>query len=112
MLCLSSRTIAGQDGNAAAISESEFAYKPWWIAQHLVGPATYTKSSLSHGLDNYFVDRATREKKEIAGLESVDEHVAVMGGLSDRDSEFILRDTLDQPRNADKGIQPDVQGLA
>src|SRR5881392_308871 len=21
--------------------ESEFAYKPWWIAQHLVGPATY-----------------------------------------------------------------------
>src|SRR2546429_3643298 len=23
--------------------ESEFAYKPWWIAQHLVGPATYTK---------------------------------------------------------------------
>ena len=77
-------------------------YKPWWIAQHLVGPATYSKSSLSHGLDNYFVDRATREKKEIAGLESVDEHVAVMGGLSDRDSEFILRDALDQPGNAEK----------
>jgi len=82
--------------------ESEFAYKPWWIAQHLVGPATYTKSSLSHGLDNYFVDRATREKREIAGLESVDEHVAVMGGLSDHDSEFILRDALDQPGNAEK----------
>ncbi len=82
--------------------ESEFAYKPWWIAQHLVGPATYSKSSLSHGLNNYFVDRATREKKEIAGLESVDEHVAVMGGLSDRDSEFILRDALDQPGNAEK----------
>ena len=82
--------------------DSEFGYKPWWIAQHLVGPATYTKTSLSHGLDNYFVDRATREKKEIAGLESVDEHVAVMGGLSDRDSEFILRDTLGQPGNADK----------
>ncbi len=82
--------------------DSEFGYKPWWIAQHIVGPATYTKTSLSHGLDNYFVDRATREKKEIAGLETVDEHVAVMGGLSDRDSEFILRDTLDQPGNADK----------
>ena len=82
--------------------DSEFAYKPWWIAQHLVGPATYSKSSLSHGLDNYFVDRATREKKEIAGLESVDEHVAVMGGLCDRDSEFILRDALDQPGNAAK----------
>jgi uncharacterized protein YbaP (TraB family) len=82
--------------------DGEFCYKPWWIAQHLVGPATYTKSSLSHGLDNYFVDRATRERKEIAGLESVDEHVAVMGKLSDRDSEFILRDALDQPANGEK----------
>ena len=78
--------------------DSEFCYKPWWIAQHLVGPVT----SLSHGLDNYFVDSATKEKKEIAGLESVNEHVAVMGGLCDRDSEFILRDALDQPRNAEK----------
>jgi len=82
--------------------DTEFCYKPWWIAQHLVGPVTYSKTSLSHGLDNYFVDRAAKEKKEIAGLESVDEHVAVMGGLSDRDSEFILRDALDEPRNAEK----------
>jgi uncharacterized protein YbaP (TraB family) len=78
------------------------SYKPWWIAQHLVGPATYSKTSLSHGLDNYFVERASKEKKEIAGLESVDEHVAVMGGLSDQDSEFILRDALEQPANAEK----------
>ena len=82
--------------------ESQLRYKPWWIAQHLVGPVTYSKTSLSHGLDNYFVDCAARAKKEIAGLESVDEHVAVMGGLSDRDSEFILRDALDQPGNAEK----------
>jgi uncharacterized protein len=82
--------------------DSQLGYKPWWIAQHLVGPATYSKTSLSHGLDNYLVDRAAKEKKEIAGLESVDEHVAVMGGLSDRDSEFILRDALDEPMNAEK----------
>jgi len=82
--------------------DSQVRYKPWWIAQHLAGPVTYSKTSLSHGLDNYFVDRAAKEKKEIAGLESVDEHVAVMGGLSDRDSEFILRDALDEPRNAEK----------
>src|SRR5256714_8973553 len=82
--------------------DSQMGYKPWWIAQHLAGPATYSKSSLSHGLDNYFVDHAAKERKEIAGLESVDEHVAVMGGLSDRDSEFILRDALDEPRNAEK----------
>jgi uncharacterized protein YbaP (TraB family) len=82
--------------------DNEFGYKPWWIAQHLVSPVTYSKSSLSHGLDNYFVDRAARDKKEIGGLESVDEHVAVMGGLSDRDSEFILRDALEQPDNAER----------
>jgi uncharacterized protein YbaP (TraB family) len=82
--------------------DSQLGYKPWWIAQHLVGPATYSKSSPSHGLDNYFVDRATREKKEIAGLESVDEHVVVMGGLSDRDSEFILRDAIDEPKDGAK----------
>ena len=40
--------------------------------------------------------------KEIGGLESVNEHVAVMGGLSDRDSEFMLQDALSQPDNADK----------
>jgi uncharacterized protein len=85
--------------------DSQFRYKPWWIAQHLVGPVTYSKgskSSLSQGLDNYLVDHALKEKKEIAGLESVDEHVAVMGGLSDHESEFILRDALDEPRNAEK----------
>jgi uncharacterized protein YbaP (TraB family) len=81
--------------------DSELAYKPWWIAQHLVGPATYTKSSTNNsstarGLDNYFVDHATITGKEIAGLESVAEHVAVMGGLSDREGEFMLRDALTQ----------------
>src|SRR5213082_1998569 len=58
--------------------DTEFCYKPWLIAQHLVGPVTYSKTSLSHGLDNYFVDSATKEKKQIVGLESVNEHVAVM----------------------------------
>src|SRR5437762_10322780 len=28
--------------------DSQLAYKPWWIAQHLVGPATYTKGSTSN----------------------------------------------------------------
>src|SRR5438477_7608808 len=82
--------------------DSQMGYKPWWIAQHLVGPATYTKSSLSHGLDNYFVDHARIARKEIAGLESVDEHVAVMGGMSDRDGEFMLRDALSQPGDGAK----------
>jgi uncharacterized protein len=82
--------------------DNQLRYKPWWIAQHLAAPAAYSKTSTSHGLDNYFVDHAVRNGKEIAGLESVDEHVAVMGGLSDRDSEFILKDALAQPGSSEK----------
>jgi uncharacterized protein len=82
--------------------DDQVRYKPWWIAQHLSAPAAYSKSSASHGLDNYFVDHAMQTGKEIAGLESVDEHVAVMGGLSDREGEFILQDALTQPESPDK----------
>src|SRR6201997_3667522 len=82
--------------------DSELRYKPWWIAQHLAAPASYSESSASHGLDNYFVDHAKMTGKEIGGLESVDEHVAVLGGMSDRDSEFMLRDALTEPTDAQK----------
>jgi uncharacterized protein len=93
-----------RDGNGErrANFDSQFRYKPWWIAQHLAAPASYSKASPSHGLDNYFVDHAIQSGKEISGLESVNEHVAVMGGLSDRDGEFILQDALSQPDNVDK----------
>jgi uncharacterized protein YbaP (TraB family) len=82
-------------------SDGELRYKPWWIAQHLAMPASYSNSSNStaHGLDNYFLDHARMTGKEIAGLESVDEHVAVMGGLSDREGEYLLRDALAQPND-------------
>ena len=84
--------------------ESQLRYKPWWIAQHLAAPASYSKSSTSHGLDNYFVDHAIKFGKEIGGLESVNEHVAVMSGLSDRDGEFMLQDALNQPDNGEKEL--------
>jgi len=81
----------GGNGERPVSFDSQLRYKPWWIAQHLAAPASYSKTSTSHGLDNYFVDDAMKLGKEIGGLESVNEHVAVMGGLSDRDGEFMLR---------------------
>src|SRR5512132_3193392 len=92
----------GEEGERLVNFDSQLRYKPWWIAQHLAAPASYSKASASHGLDNYFVDHAIQSGKEIGGLESVNEHVAVMGGLSDRDGEFMLQDALTQPDNADK----------
>jgi len=74
--------------------DSGLGYKPWWIAQHLVDKNAYSNVSASRGLDDYFLGRAQRLGREIDGLESVDEHVAVLGGLSDRDGEIILRDAL------------------
>jgi uncharacterized protein YbaP (TraB family) len=93
-----------RDGNGERFAsfDSQFRYKPWWIAQHLAAPASYSKASASHGLDNYFVDHAMKLGKEIAGLETVNEHVAVMGGLSDRDGEFMLQDALSHPDGGDK----------
>lgn len=92
----------GRSGNSEQFGsfDNQFRYKPWWIAQHLAAPAAYSKSSTSHGLDNYFVDSAMRTGKEIGGLESVNEHVAVMGGLSDREGEFMLQDALNQPNDS------------
>jgi uncharacterized protein YbaP (TraB family) len=52
-------------------------YKPWWIAQHLVDTRNSSNMSTSHGLDDYLVSGARKMGKEIDGLESVDEHVAV-----------------------------------
>ena len=92
----------GANGERLGSFDSQLRYKPWWIAQHLATPAAYSKTSGSYGLDNYFVDTAVRAGKEIDGLESVNEHVAVMGGLSDRDGEFILQDALGQPDNGEK----------
>ena len=92
----------GQNGERLGSFDSQLRYKPWWIAQHLAAPAAYSKTSASHGLDNYFVDTAVRTGKKIGGLESVNEHVAVMGGLSDRDGEFILQDALSQPDNGER----------
>src|SRR5262245_29371861 len=92
----------GGQGERLVNFDSQLRYRPWWIAQHLAAPASYSKASASHGLDNYFVDHAIQSGKEIRGLESVNEHVAVMGGLSDRDSEFMLQDALTQPDKTDK----------
>ena len=79
--------------------DSGVGYKPWWIAQHLVDKNAYSNVSASPGLDDYFLARGQKMGKEIGGLESVDEHVAVLGGLSDRDGEIILRDALTPQKN-------------
>jgi uncharacterized protein YbaP (TraB family) len=97
---ISSDPRGGQGSSVAGLGNG-FGYKPWWIAQHLVQKNAYSNVSASPGLDDYFLVHAQKSGKEIGGLESVDEHVAVLGGLSDRDGEIMLRDALVPHKNSD-----------
>jgi uncharacterized protein YbaP (TraB family) len=74
--------------------DSSLQYKPWWIAQHYFDIRSFSDVTSKKGVDNYLANRARKMGKELGGLESVDEHVAVLGGLNDMDSQLLLLDTL------------------
>src|SRR6266481_5168338 len=50
----------GGKGERPVSFDSQLRYKPWWIAQHLAAPASYSKTSATDGLDNYFMDHAMK----------------------------------------------------
>jgi uncharacterized protein YbaP (TraB family) len=68
-------------------------WKAWRIAE-LWGIPGWTNVADEYGVDNYLAYHARRAGKEIDGLESIDEHVAVLGDMSDLDSEILLLDTI------------------
>ena len=68
-------------------------YRAWAIAG-LWGVHGYGNIRSAYGVDNFFVEQAERAHKEIAGIETVDEHVAVLSGMSDIESELILLDSI------------------
>lgn len=74
--------------------DAALQYKPWWIADRFFDVRSYTDASDKDGIDAYIEGRARSAGKEIGGLETVDEHVAVLGKLSDRDGEILLLDTI------------------
>jgi uncharacterized protein YbaP (TraB family) len=74
--------------------DAALQYRPWWIADHFFDIRSYSDVSDKDGVDFYFEKRGRKAGKELGGLETVDEHVAVLGKLSDRDGEILLLDTL------------------
>jgi uncharacterized protein YbaP (TraB family) len=68
-------------------------YKPWAIAG-LWGIRGYADIRSAYGVDNFIEKEARRAHKEIAGIETVDEHVEVMSGMSNIESELILLDSI------------------
>lgn len=69
-------------------------WRPWAIAFFVWGVRGYNDIFSEHGVDNHLSYQARRLGKEVGGLETNKEHVAVLGGMSQVDSEIILLDAI------------------
>ena len=67
--------------------------RPWAIAYYIWGIG-YSDISDGLGVDNYIGYQARRMGKGRAGLETAEQHVDVLRGMSDIDAELILLDSL------------------
>jgi uncharacterized protein len=68
--------------------------RPWAIAAYVWGIRGYNDVFDEHGVDNYFSYHARRTHKETGSLESEQEHIEVLRGMPDINSEILLLDTL------------------
>ena len=64
--------------------------KAWAIAMYVLDYPVHVHLSGAYGIDNYIEKKAQARNCSMRGLESVDEHVAVFGGMSDVESEAYL----------------------
>lgn len=63
----------------------------------------------SYGVDRYFAERAKRNGKSTGGLESLEFQIGLLDGLSRRDQEMMLRETLRELERLDQGVEQIVQ---
>jgi uncharacterized protein len=68
--------------------------RPWAIAAIYYHVPGYSDIHNYFGVDNYFAREAKHSGKELAGLETVDEHVEVMHGMNDEESEIMLLEAM------------------
>ena len=68
--------------------------RPWAIADCMWGIHGYNDVFSEHGVDNYLAYQATRMGKQTGGLETDQEHIEVLRGMSDIDAELDLFDAM------------------
>ena len=68
--------------------------RPWAVAWMVWGIRGYNDVFNRYGVDNHLDFQGRRMGKETAGLETSDEHVAVLAGMSDIESELMLLDAI------------------
>lgn len=75
-------------------------YRPWAIALRLLSEPGLAGPSSPRSMDNYLISQAQRSGKEVAGLETVDEHVAFWREMLERDGENLLLYALTREKKA------------
>ena len=68
--------------------------RPWAIAFYMWGIHGYSDIHSELGVDNHIAYQARRQHKACGALESNEEHVEVLRGMADINSEILLLDTL------------------
>ena len=68
--------------------------RPWAIARNFYGIRGYNDFRSQYGVDNYFAHEGKRTGKELGAVETDEEHVDVMRGMNDIESELILLDAI------------------
>lgn len=69
-------------------------YRPWAVALQLLNKRGPLGPSYPRSMENTLISEARRSGKEMAGLETVDEHIAFWREMLERDGENLLIYTL------------------
>ena len=64
--------------------------RPWALASIFYGIPGYSDEFVYYGVDSEWMRHGQREGKELAGLETDEEHIEVLRGMNDTESELIL----------------------
>jgi len=85
-------------------------FKPWFVALTL-SSLKLQKLGLdpTYGVDRYLAERAKKSGKPISGLETFELQIGVFDGLSPREQESMLRETLQDMDALDKSADRIVQ---
>lgn len=90
-------------------------FKPWFVALTL-SSLKLQKLGLdpTYGVDRHLAERAQKSGKPISGLETFELQIEVFDGLSPRDQELMLRETLQDmdalEKSADRIVQAWLKG--
>ena len=74
-------------------------YKPWLLfLRYYQSQAQKMGYVGAYGVDNHFFSKARAVGKKISGLESMDDHIAVLDRLSPQTQEALLLETIKEPK--------------